>query len=74
MKKTYASLNMEDITRLDYEHPKKLERFNIKYYSEYHVFHFTSNMSSLVEVFKIFQGNCNTTYKFYSAHFLFIQD
>ena len=71
MKKTYASLNMEDwIMNIQ----KKLERFNIKYYSEYHVFHFTSNMSSLVEVFKIFQSNCNATYKFCSAHFLFIQN
>ena len=30
MKKTYASLNMEDITRLDYEHPKKIGKIQHK--------------------------------------------
>ena len=53
----YSSLNMEDISEIDYKHAAKVfNEFNIKILGEYHDLYFQSDTSLLADVFESFRN------------------
>ena len=60
----YSSLNVEDISEIDYRHATKVfNRFNIKYLGEYHDLYVQSDTLLLAEIFNSFRNLCIETYK-----------
>ena len=67
----YSSLNMEDISEIDYRHALKVfNKFNIKNLGEYHDLYVQSDTILLADVFESFRNLCLNTYKLDPAHFL----
>ena len=71
-KKAFCSeLNLEDITKKDYEHAQKVwEVFGIKYLGEYHDLYVQSDTLLLADVFENFSDMCIEIYELDPAHFL----
>ena len=60
----YSSLNVEDISEIDYRHATKVfNRFNIKHLGEYHDLYVQSDTLLLAEIFNSFRNLCIETYK-----------
>ena len=67
----YSSLNMEDITEIDYRHAEKVfNKFNIKKLGEYHDLYIQSDTILLADVFESFRNLCLNTYELDPAYFL----
>ena len=67
----YSSLNMEDISEIDYRHATQVfNKFNIKNLGEYHDLYVQSDTLLLVDVFNSFRNLCIKTYKLDPAYFL----
>ena len=67
----YSSLNMEDISEIDYRHALKVfNKFNIKNLGEYHDLYVQSDTILLADVFESFRNLCKETYKSDPAYFL----
>ena len=67
----YGSLNMEDISEIDYRHALKVfNKFNIKNLGEYHDLYVQSDTISLADVFESFRNLCLNTYELDPAYFL----
>ena len=67
----YSSLNMEDISEIDYRHATKIfNKFNIKNLVEYHDLYVQSNTLLLADVFESFRNLRIKTYKLHPAYFL----
>ena len=67
----YSSLNMEDISEIDYRHTLKVfNKFNIKNLGEYHDLYVHSDTILLADVFESFRNLCLNTYKLDPAYFL----
>ena len=67
----YSSLNMEDITDVDYRHAKTvLKNFNNKNLGDYHDLSVQSDTLLLVDVFENFRNKCIEIYGLDPAHFL----
>ena len=67
----YSSLNMDDISEIDYRHALKVfNKFNIKNLGEYHDLYVQSDTILLAEVFKSFRSLCLNTYKLDPGYFL----
>ena len=67
----YSSLNMEDISEIDYRHALKVfNKFNIKNLGEYHDLYVQSDTISLADVFESFRNVCLNTYELDPAYFL----
>ena len=71
-KKAFCSeLNLQDITKKDYEHAQKVwEVFGIKYLGEYHDLYVQSDTLLLADVFENFSDMCIEIYELDPAHFL----
>ena len=69
--KFYSSLNMEDITDIDYRHAKKVFIiFNNKKNGDYHNLYVQSDTLILAHEIENFRNMCLKEYKLDSAHFL----
>ena len=67
----YSSLNMEDMSEIDYRHALKVfNEFNIKNLGEYHDLYVQSDTVLLADVFESFRNLCIETYKLDPAYFL----
>ena len=67
----YSTLNMEDISEIDYRHALKVfNKFNIKNLGEYHDLYVQSDTILLADVFESFRNLCLNTYKLDPAYFL----
>ena len=67
----YSSLNMEDITDVDYRHAKKVfKNFNNKNLGNYHDLYVQSDTFLLADVFENFRNKCIKIYETDPAHFL----
>ena len=67
----YSSLNMEDISEIDYRHTFKVfNKFNIKNLGEYHDLHVQSDTILSANVFESFRNLCLNTYILDPAYFL----
>ena len=67
----YSSLNMDDISEIDYRHTLKVfNKFNIKNLGEYHDLYVQSDTILLADVFESFRNLCLNTYKLDPAYFL----
>ena len=67
----YSSLNMEDITDIDYRHAKTgFKIFNNKNIDDYHNLYVQSDALLFADVFKNFRNMCLKKYKLHLAHFL----
>ena len=67
----YSSLNMEDITDVDYRHKKRVfKNFNNKNMGDYHDLYLQSDTLLLVDVFENFRNMCLKVYELDPAHFL----
>ena len=67
----YSSLNMEDITDIDYRHAKTmLKYFNNKNLGDYHDLCVLSDTLLLPDVFENFRNKCIEIYELDLAHFL----
>ena len=67
----YSSLNMEDISEIDYRPATKVfNKFNIKNLGEYHDLYVQSNTLLLADVFESFRNLCIKTYRLDPAYFL----
>ena len=67
----YSSLNMEDITDVDYRHPKKvLKDFNNKNLGDYYDLDVQSDTLLLAYVFENFRNKCIEIYELDPAHLL----
>ena len=67
----YSSLNMEDITDVDYIHAKMaLKYFNNKHLGDYHDLYVQSDTLLLADVFENFRNKCIEIYKLDPSHFL----
>ena len=59
----YSSLNMEDISEIDYRHALKVfNKFNIKNLGEYHDLYAQNDTILLADVFESFRNLCIETY------------
>ena len=66
----YSSLNMEDITDVDYRHAKRVfKNLNNKNLGDYHDLHVQSAMLLLADVFENFRNKCIEIYELDPAHF-----
>ena len=64
-------MNMEDITDVDYTHPKRVcKDFQIKNLREYHDLYVQSNTLLLADAFENFRNMCFERYEFEPAIFL----
>ena len=71
----YSSLNMEDITNVDYRHSKRVfKKSNNKNLGDYHDLYVKNDTLSLADVFENFRDKCVEIYKLYPAHFLSAHD
>ena len=67
----YSSLNMEDISEIDYRHALKVfNKFNIKNLGEYHDLYVQSDTILLADVFESFKNLCIEAYKLDPAYFM----
>ena len=67
----YSSLNMENITGLDYRHAKRVfKNFNNKNLGDYHDLYVQSDTLLLADVFENFRNKCIDIYELDPAHFL----
>ena len=67
----YSTLNMEDITDVDYRHAKRVFKiFNNKDIGEYHDLYVQSNILLLSDVFENFRDKCIEIYELDLVHFL----
>ena len=67
----YGSLNMEDITNVDYRHAEKVfKNLNNKNLGNYHDLYVQSDPSLLVDVFENFRKMYIKIYELDHAHFL----
>ena len=66
----YSSLNMEDITDVDYRHAKRVfKNLNNKNLGDYHDLHVQSATLLLADVFENFRNKCIEIYELDPAHF-----
>ena len=67
----YSSLNMEDITDVDYRHAKRVfKNLNNKNLGDYHDLYVQSDTLLLADVFEKFRNKCIEIYALYPSHFL----
>ena len=67
----YSSLNMEDITDVDYRYEEKLlKNFNDKNLGDYHDLYVQSDILLLADIFENFRNECIGMYKLDPAHLL----
>ena len=67
----YSSLNMEDISGIDYRHALEVSnKFNIKNLGKYHDLYVQRDTILLADVFESFRNLCLNTYKLDPAYFL----
>ena len=67
----YSSLNMEDITDVDYRHSNRVfKNFNIKNLRDYHGSYVKSDTLVLADVFESFRNKCIELYELDLVHFL----
>ena len=67
----YSSLNMEDITDIDYRQANKVfKEFKLKNLGDYHDLYVQSDTLLLVDVFENFRNKCIEIYELDPAHFL----
>ena len=67
----YSSLNMEEISGIDYRHAEKVfNKFNIKNLGEYHDLYFQSDTLLLADVFENFSNMCIEVYGLDPVYFL----
>ena len=67
----YGSLNMEDISEIDYRHALKVfNKFNINYLGEYKDLYVQSDTILLADVFESFRNLCLNIYGLDPAYFL----
>ena len=68
----YRSLNMEDITDVDYRHAGNIfKSLNNKNLGDYHVLYVQTDTLLLADVFGNFRNMCIKVYELDPAHFLF---
>ena len=71
----YSSLNMEDISEIDYGHALKVfNKLNIKNLGEYRDLYVQSDTILLADVFESFRNLCINTYGLDPAYFCHHQD
>ena len=71
-KEAFNSLNMEDITNVDYRHAKRvIKYFNNKNLGDYHDLYVQSDTLLLADVFENFRNKRIKIYEIDPAHFLF---
>ena len=69
-KKIYSSLNIDNITDVDYRHAKKVyKEFNNKNLGDYQNLYVQSDTLLLADTFEIFKDNCIKIYALDPAHF-----
>ena len=67
----YSSLNMEDITDVDYRHAKRVyKEFNNKNIGDCHDLYVQTDTLLLADVFEKFRNKCIEIYELDHAHFL----
>ena len=67
----YSSLNMEDITSVDYRHAKRAyKEFKINNLGDYQDLYVQSDTLLLAEVFENFRNKCIEIYELDPAHFI----
>ena len=67
----YSSLNMDEITDIDYRHAKNVfDKFCIKNLGEHHDLYVQSDTLLLADVFEYFKDMCIKVYRLDPAHFL----
>ena len=67
----YSSLNMENITDVDYRHAKRVfKNLNNKNLSDYHDLYVQGDTLLLADVFENFRNKCIEIYELDPAHFL----
>ena len=67
----YSSLNMEEISGIDYRHAEKvLNKFNIKNLGEYHDLYVMSGTLLLADIFENFRNMCIKVYGLDPVYFL----
>ena len=67
----YSSLNMEEMTGIDYRHAKKVfDKFGIKNLGEYHDLYVQSDTLLLADVFENFRDTCFNVYGLDHVYFL----
>ena len=67
----YSSLNLEDITDIDYRHAKRVfKTFTNKNIGDYHDLYVKSDTLLLADVFENFRNMCLKEYELEPVHFL----
>ena len=67
----YSSLNMEDITNVDYKHAEKVfKKFDNKNLGDYHDLYVQSDTPLLPDLFENFRNKSIELYELDPAHFL----
>ena len=67
----YSSLNIEDITDVDYRHASKVfKTFRLRHLGEYDDLYVQSDTLLLADVFENFRNMCIKVYELDHAHFL----
>ena len=67
----YSSLNMEDITDVEYRHAKEVfKNFNNKNLGDYHDLYVKSGTLLLADIFENLRNKCIEIYELDPAHFL----
>ena len=67
----YSSLNMEDITSVDYRHAKRVyKEFKINNLGDYQDLYVQSDTLLLAEVFENFRNKCIEIYELDPTHFI----